>query len=94
MSEAFLAFWSRYPKKVAKKDAWRAWQKLTDEEIARIPAALDWQIPTWHDPEFMKHPATWLNKGCFDDEPPVVAAKPKPVRVEPEWARRARERIG
>ncbi len=51
MADAFSEFWARYPKREAKADALKAWLKLlpTQETVAAIHAALDWQIesPDW-----------------------------------------------
>ncbi|MFJ2676349.1 hypothetical protein [Streptomyces sp. NPDC087525] len=77
--EAFGAFWSNYPKKKAREEAKKAW-------IAAIGRGADPQhIVTAaqgyareradQDPQYTKHPATWLNKGCYDDEP-EPAGKP------------------
>jgi hypothetical protein len=37
---------------------------------------LEVQKPTWSDPQYIKHPATWLNKECWNDE----------VAKKPEWS--------
>lgn len=62
----FLRFWAAYPNKVAKGAAARAWpgDDLTDS----ILAALEWQVPTWTDPRYIAHPATWLNARRWLDE--------------------------
>jgi len=74
----FDEFWAVYPKKVGKDAAWRAWQKRrpTAEQLALITAALAWQVTqdawTKDAGQFVPHPATWLNRGQWDDEPGVV----------------------
>jgi len=38
------------------------------------------------DPTYSKHPATWLNRGCYDDEldgPPVIDQAGNLVAIEP-----------
>lgn len=71
--EAFGAFWLTYPKRKAKEEAKKAW-------IAAIKRGADPQhIVTaakgyaherqGQDAKYTKYPATWLNKGCYDDEP-------------------------
>lgn len=73
----FDVFYSTYPKKVAKKDALIKWKKLIKSgelpELPEILAAIKNQI-AWRKnsnggfrPEW-KHPAVWLNKGCWEDE--------------------------
>lgn len=76
-------FWELYPRRVSKKTAMKAlakvkasgevpWQKIVDS-IARYKAWLAETGPNVWRPE-AKHPATWLNGGCWDDELP--SAKP------------------
>jgi len=73
-----------YPKKVAKKEALTRWQKLIKSnelpELPEILKAINNQV-AWRNnsngdfrPEW-KHPAVWLNKGCWDDE--IDLSKPK-----------------
>jgi hypothetical protein len=64
----FRKFWEAYPRKVAKGQALKAWpgDELTDV----ILSALAWQTKTWGDIQYVKHPATWLNARCWEDEKP------------------------
>ena len=74
----FAAFWSCYPRKVAKADAQKAWRKLNPsaELVAHLLGQLDWQIeahlgrakrnewtPDW------PYPATWLRGRRWEDQP-------------------------
>lgn len=74
----FDSFWAVYPKRVAKQAARRAWDKAVKggavpERV--VSAAREYAASrTGRDPQFTKHPATWLNGGCFEDEP------------DPQWA--------
>jgi hypothetical protein len=69
----FDAFWAVYPRKVGKKEAQRAWAKAikdgatADELLAGVRRYAAERAG--QDPTYTKHPATWLNKGCWDDEP-------------------------
>jgi hypothetical protein len=69
---SFQDFWSRYPKKVAKRDAEKAWSKLSMFDIAAIADAIDAHVSRWlrlrTEPQHIPHPATWLNKRRFEDE--------------------------
>lgn len=71
--EAFPEFWRRYPRKVSKTDAERAYAKIkpwTQEQCDLIFAGLDfYQERIWPDrsPDKIEYPATWLNKRRFDD---------------------------
>ena len=69
--ELFDRFWQKYPRKTAKQDALKAWDKLKADEalLDTILAALDRQIPLWDDPQYIPHPATWLNGHRWEDEP-------------------------
>ena len=73
----FLQFYDAYPNQKEKKSAWKTWQKLKKENqlpdidiiIQAIEKQKKWRAeangefrPEW------KHPATWLNKGCWEDE--------------------------
>ncbi len=75
----FLTFWKEYPNKVEKQYALKCWRKLNGQlpEIKFILDAIKKQI-LWREnangqfrPEW-KAPATWLNKGCWDDEVTVI----------------------
>jgi hypothetical protein len=67
-SEAFTQFWTAYPRKTGKGQAAKAWPG--DELLQPILDALAWQVPTWKDPQYIKHPATWLRARCWEDERP------------------------
>ena len=48
------------------------------------------------EPQFVKHPATWLNAGCWDDEPAAVngvPASPKVLDYAKAWDLRAKEQL-
>lgn len=68
----FLDFWLLYPRRVAKKDAARAWMKLTPEQqIEAVTAMVEWRrIWQTKDVEYLPHPATWLNGERWEDEVP------------------------
>jgi hypothetical protein len=71
--EAFGAFWLTYPKrrdKEAAKKAWLAAIERGTEPQRMVDAAKAYAHERKNqDPKFTKYPATWLNKGCYDDEP-------------------------
>jgi len=71
---AFERFWSVYPKRVAKEAARKAFARAagngTDVE-ALIAGAQRYAVERQdQDPKYTKHPATWLNGGCWEDEAP------------------------
>lgn len=82
--EQFEAFWKSYPRRVAKGAARKAWDKAIKkttlenmlkaipEYVAKKPEKIDF-----------KHPATWLNGECWDDEwEPVQARVQRPSFVQ------------
>jgi uncharacterized protein YdaU (DUF1376 family) len=75
----FDDFWAAYPRKVGKDAAARAFAKrrIGSELLAALLGAVDAQKrwPAWakDDGRFIPHPATWLNEGRWQDEPPQGA---------------------
>lgn len=69
--DRFGEFWATYPRKAAKDAAKRAWTKaLKRADPDRIIAGSSrYRDDPGRDPQFTKYPATWLNDGCWDDEP-------------------------
>jgi hypothetical protein len=72
-ANAFELFWFRYPKKVAKKTARLALFKVMksgEVEFDKLIEAVDnfARLVRGKDPQYIPHPATWLNAGRWDDE--------------------------
>ena len=63
----FESFYSSYPRKVAKPQAKKAWSK-NKCVLAEVLPALEQHKKTWKDPQFIPHPATWLNQRRWEDE--------------------------
>jgi len=84
VDEHFEGFWSAYPRRIGKAAARRAWEKAmkvtTPEVIGAALRAAEWP----EDPQYIPHPATWLNQGRWDDQPAPVILKERP---EDELAR-------
>lgn len=72
-SAEFETFWAEYPRKVGKIAAQKAFTKALNvaplDQITQALAVLR-QDMRGKDPRFIPHPATWLNEGRWDDEPP------------------------
>lgn len=66
----FAEFWAVYPRKKAKGAAERAWAKAVKlVDPAELMARLRAQIPVMMlKPQFIPHPATWLNGKRWEDE--------------------------
>jgi hypothetical protein len=76
---AFDEFWKLYPKKIAKADALKAWNKATklktaDELLKLTKAYAEGKLP---DATFIPYPASWLNKGLYESVE-IAEAKPLP----------------
>lgn len=86
----FDAFWSRYPRKVAKAAAWKFWAALKPDSalVETIGAAIEAQrrSEAWtrDDGRFVPHAATWLRGRRWED----VVEAPAPAATGTEDARR------
>ena len=70
-SAGFDDFWAVVPRKVGKQAARRAWEKAVKLES---PQVIVQKMREYRDDpnrveEYTKHPSTWLNAGCWDDDP-------------------------
>jgi helix-turn-helix protein len=71
-SEAFKQFWAAYPRHVGQLAARKVWDKALKEAPADqiIDGARRYAAERQDEnPKYTKHPATWLNGGCWMDEP-------------------------
>jgi predicted transcriptional regulator len=77
--EAFETFWLLYPKRIAKADALKAWnkaikKKTADELIALTKAYSESKLP---DMTYIPYPASWLNKELYES---VEVQENKPLQ--------------
>jgi hypothetical protein len=83
-SVGFERFYAAYPRKVAKREAIKAWDKLApdDELIERILDSLERQKASWaaekQERKFIPYPASWLNGQRWEDE-----VENKPIESKP-----------
>ena|SRR5208282_2370466 len=68
------AFWTLYPRHEAKKDALKAWRRMSESDRhAAVIAIADWR-QVWkaqgRDTHLIPLPATWLNGERWEDEVP------------------------
>jgi hypothetical protein len=70
----FEDFWTLYPRRLAKKDAVKAWTRMSHKaRVDALTALVDWRR-VWlarGEIEFIPHPATWLNGERWEDELPT-----------------------
>ena len=76
--EVFDEFWKLYPKKVAKADALKAWNKAiktkTAERLLELTKAYaEGKLP---EDKYIPYPASWLNKELYES---VELAEAKPL---------------
>lgn len=97
MLEAFDDFWKAYPLKAGKETARKAWKKLKCDPLLpeiltglRLAKASDsW---TKEGGRFVPHPATWLNRKGWEDDPstwPTSSLQPNgraPWKQDPNGA--------
>lgn len=70
-SADFEEWWRTYPRKVAKRAAWEAYQEAlthTDTE-SLLDAAKRYSLDPNREQQFTPHPTTWLRQGRWDDDP-------------------------
>jgi len=86
-AEWFDQWWRHYPRKVGKRAAAKAFaaaaKRAPVEDICR---GLGAQLPTLAamDPRYVKHPTTWLNQDCWEDDVAVLnPPKPNPWAEQP-----------
>lgn len=75
--DGFEEFWRTYPRKVGKPQARKAWSKLNGHREAVVPGLVPW-ARYWSEraePQFIPHPATWLNREGWNDEPPPLPSE-------------------
>jgi hypothetical protein len=65
----FEQFWSEYPRKTAKGGAEKAWLKAIGQTDAETILAGLRSAKFSSDPQYVPHPATWLNQRRWEDGP-------------------------
>ncbi len=68
----FDQFWKHYPRKIAKRAAQAAFNRLTKDEQAKAVETIEQHVAYWKlkgtEMEFICHATTWLNQGRWEDE--------------------------
>lgn len=63
----FETFYSTYPRKVSKANAEKAWKKQKCV-LSEVMPSLQKQMKLWTDPQYIPHPATWINGRRWEDD--------------------------
>lgn len=66
----FETFYSLYPRKISRTNAEKAWKKQKCV-LSQVMPSLQKQMKLWTDPQFIPHPASWLNGRRWEDEFPI-----------------------
>jgi len=83
----FETFWKHYPRKVAKRAALGAFNRLTRDEQAQAVEAIEQHLAYWKlkntEIDYVPHASTWINQGRWED---ILDMTPKQVkRPELPW---------
>ncbi len=86
----FDEFWGLYPRKVGKdkaRTAYRSACRRSDEQTVIDGARRLRDDPNLPETQFIPHPATWLTRGGWEDEPlPPRDGRPATAPVDPSTA--------
>jgi hypothetical protein len=77
----FERFWSLYPRRLARKDAERAWNKIPVFKQIDVMTALRNHVRMWEqkgtEKQYIPYPASWLNGARWEDELEAVPEMPQ-----------------
>jgi hypothetical protein len=77
----FEQFWQFYPRKIAKRAAQKAFDRLTKQEQSDAVEAIEEHVAYWKlkgtEMDFICHATTWLNQGRWED---ILDMTPKEVK--------------
>lgn len=83
----FAQFWNSYPRKVARRAAETAWNKLSTGEQQQAIESLPNHIKYWQargtEKEFIPHASTWLNQARWEDE--IELPKVQDTTIKVAW---------
>ena len=85
-AEFLETFWAIYPRRVNKLDALKSWKRAVTlagggkEAVERIRTACVAfsEASRGKDPQYIPHPATWLNKGAWEEGEHLAPGQHRP----------------
>ena len=105
-ASTIAAIYAAYPRKVGKDTALkaihRALGRISADDLLAKTTAYAAAVATWpeFDRQFVPHPATWFNRGSYDDDPaewtrtsPAKSTAPAAQPAKAEAPRRAYEQL-
>lgn len=95
IAAAFDEWWKHYPLKKAKGAARPAFEKALKKVTLEvlIAGADSYATDPARDPDFTKHPKTWLNGECWEDQPEQERRRSKAVNAAERFAERHSPRL-
>ncbi len=77
----FERFWQEYPRKIARKDAEKAWSKIPPHKQIDVMNAIRNHVTSWKqqgtEKQFIPYPATWLRGARWEDEIEIAPEMPQ-----------------
>lgn len=77
----FERFWENYPRRLARRDAEKAWAKIAAHKHVDVMEALRKHLMMWKqqgtEKKFIPYPATWLNGARWEDEIELAPEMPQ-----------------
>ena len=96
----FAVFYGLYPRKMARKDAEKAWRSMSADEQEKAIEALPSHLKYWRIKEtakdYIPYPASWLRSGRYGDELDIEPLKKPelPFYATEELTMRKAQEIG
>jgi hypothetical protein len=90
LPEGFDAFWQRYPRRLGKADAQKAWRTLAPDAALQAVIAADLAVridsDAWRKDggQFVPYPATYLRKGLWPDATAGAPSAPARFGIDTE----------
>ena len=83
-------FWTLYPRRVAKKDAQKAWAQMSEaQRMSAVVACANWRkIWATKDAEYLPYPASWLRGERWEDELPSSVSHASHVPAQSQEQKR------
>jgi DNA-binding transcriptional regulator GbsR (MarR family) len=77
IEESFEVFWNLYQKKTDRKKTFTKWKNLSETKRKLAIEAIPAYVKSTPDIQYRKHPTTWINGECWEDEIKTTNTKKK-----------------